>query len=457
MNKTPKRKSIVYLVVIITWLAVWEAVSLFVHNDILMAGPGGVLITLFHKCGEADFYVSIAASLLRIGLGYLTGFIVGAFFAFAAWKNHLVDIFLAPLMAFMKAAPVASFVVLFLIWWHSSVLSFAICICVVLPQIYVSTLMGLKSTDKKLLEMAQVFELSKTDRFNYILRPALSDFLEGAIRVSAAMAIKAGVAAEVIGTPDNSIGNELYMSKIYLDTKGVLAWTLVVILISMLCEKILVYAAGKYFRHEFKCRGSRNPDLADRAIEEGKKDLSGVKESREGLKLRLTGIDKAYGEKKVLENYSAEFSKGQVYTYDWPSGAGKTTLFRIIAGLEKADKGLIEPGAYRISVSFQEDRLIEDYSAVTNCLIVCGSKRKPEAENILLKLLDEEDLYRPVSKLSGGQRRRVAVARALLKDSDIALFDEPFEGLDGAARERTALAINEYGRDKILLIASHIS
>jgi len=441
-NNLVKKKAVRGIIVIIIWLAIWQIASLFVHNSILLVGPFDVIVTLFHKLCQLDFYLSIATSFVKITIGFLTGAMAGVLLAIIAWKNDFIADLLKPLMAFMKAAPVASFVVLFLIWWNSSILSVAICICLVMPQIYVSVYTGLESTDQKMLEMAQIFELSVIDRVHYIYRPQVGSYLKSALKVSAAMSWKAGVAAEVIGTPENSIGNSLYMSKIYLDTAGVLAWTLVIILVSLICEKLLLVLFEKYESHEFACAGSK-------AGKPGKRPE----------KLTLTAIKKAYGERQVLNDFSEVYLSGNIYKYDWPSGEGKTTLFRIIAGLEKSDDGVIDPLGYSLTMLFQEDRLVEEFSAVTNVSLVCGNKSKAAKERaveVLSIFLSEDELYRPCKTLSGGQKRRVAIARALLKDGDIAIFDEPFEGLDDENRTIISKIIEDFANDRIVLVASHI-
>ena len=431
------KKSTKFIFIAFIWLTIWEVVSLFVSNNILLVGPFDVVVALIVSLTKTEFYLSIFSSLLKIGVGFLIGAIVGVIFAVISYKNHMIEDFLNPLMSFFKAAPVASFVVLFLIWWHSNVLSIAICICVVLPQIYTSMLIGLKNTDKKLIEMSKVFELSTIDKINYIYRPSIYGYIESAVKVSAGMAWKAGVAAEVIGTPDNSIGTRLYMSKIMLDTAGVLAWTVVIILLSIICEKLLLVALKKYSECDLRCRG-----------------ININKDHKKVNKITLNKISKSYGDVEVIKDYSEEYNSGEKYLYDWPSGKGKSTLFKIISSIEPASNGSISPDNYTVSYVFQDDRLIEEFSAIKNVELITGDADK--AKNILLMLLKDEDLYKPVSKLSGGQRRRVAIARALAKDSDVMILDEPYEGLDIDTKRVVDTVIDEYTKNVILLIASHI-
>ena len=139
-------------------------------------------------------------------------------------------------MALLKSVPVASFVILALIWAGSANLSVLVAFLVVLPVIYVNTVAGLKSTDRKLLEMAKVFFMTPWRRIRYIYIPALVPYLKSGCQIALGMSWKSGVAAEVIGVPDHSVGEKLYMAKIYLNTADVLAWTFVIILVSALFE-----------------------------------------------------------------------------------------------------------------------------------------------------------------------------------------------------------------------------
>lgn len=424
-----------YVLIILGWLIIWEILSRAVDNSILLVGPVQVLANLTEKWQSADFWMSILMSFEKIGFGFLAGAIFGIILAVLSYKIALAEEILRFPVAFFKAAPVASFVVLFLIWYGSRFLAASICICVVFPQFYVSVLQGLRGTDKKLLEMAEVFKIHSIDKYHYIYRPGLVPYIKGAIKISTGMAWKSGVAAEVIGVPEYSIGERLYMSKVHLDTTGVLAWTLTIIVISMVTEKLLLWLYEVYVKYPFGCIGAK---------------LYCIQETDTAI--RLNNIYKSFEAIPVLENYSGTFKQGEEYLLDWKSGLGKTTLLRLIAGIEKAEAGNISVNG-KISMVFQENRLCEDYSAISNLELISGNKKT--AKNILLKVLDKKDIYKPVRELSGGQKRRVAIARACLADGNILLADEPYNGLDEENRQRVYNLMKERVADGILIIASH--
>ena len=171
--------------------------------------------------------------------------------------------------------------------------------------------------------------------------------------------------------------------------------------------------------------------------------------------IKLENICKSYDEKTVLDNIMAEFPDDSITCIMGESGAGKTTHVRIIAGLENADRGTVS-GAGVVSFDFQEDRLIPSLSAIENVAVVSrGKADKKEIRRRLEKILPKESLDKKVTELSGGMKRRVALARALEYPGKLIILDEPFTGLD----HDTKLAIIEYILDmrnkRILLVATH--
>lgn len=433
-----KRKNINWikkLIIISGWLLVWQLVSMLVGNEILLVGPVEALGSLLGMLTEGTFWQACIGSVLRISLGFFLGLVIGIFLAIFCYRYQIAEEILSPVMTLLKAVPVASFVVLFLIWWSSAYLATVISFCITLPNLYINTLEGMKSTDKKLLEMAKVFKIAKTDSFFYIYRPALKPFWDSAIALAAGMSWKSGVAAEVIGLPVNAIGEQLYMSKIYLDTAGVLAWTVVVILLSVGFERLVKGVGNVFFAWEPSCKG-----IAKRM---GSQEV-----------MELQHVSKSYYGQKVLEDISARYCHGQMYTFHSPSGSGKTTLFRLIAGLERPDSGEIHTAGQGIGYLFQEDRLCEEYSALKNVELVTGNVQ--EAEKALGNLLLKEDMDKPCKELSGGMKRRVALVRAVVAGRDILLLDEPYNGLDEVNRECVAQYISENTKESIVLMATHV-
>ena len=229
------------LAAILFALAVWQASAMLLGNSLLLVTPLTVLKRLFSLCAEADFLKSICFSFTRIALGYLLALIAGSSLSILAGRYSLAETMLWPFIAVIKSVPVASFIILCLIWLDSMNLSVFISFLMVLPIVYTNMLQGIKSTDIKLLEMAHIFRLGRMRRLKYIHLPQLKYYLISACSVSIGLSWKAGTAAEVIGIPQGSIGEKLYESKVYLSSGDLFAWTAVIVAISIAFEKLFLF------------------------------------------------------------------------------------------------------------------------------------------------------------------------------------------------------------------------
>ncbi len=240
--------------IVLFWIIVWQIAGMAIHNDILFAGPADVVRSLSALLPTADFWISTGQSFGKIVFGFFTAFLSGIALGSLAFRFPALKELLEPLVLLTKSIPVASFVILALIWVGSEHLSVFISFLVVLPMIYVNTIAGLESTDRKLLEMAQVFSLSFARRIRFIYLPALMPYLVSGCKIALGMSWKSGIAAEVIGVPSGTIGENLYMSKIYLATSDVFAWTIVIILVSALFEKLFLAFLGRISRWNERSR-----------------------------------------------------------------------------------------------------------------------------------------------------------------------------------------------------------
>ncbi len=228
------------LLAVLFWLLVWQLLSIRIGQELLLASPITVLKTLFEMVRSLDFWQTILFSSLRIILGFVLALLTGTLLAVLAYRFPLIEELISPLMRIIKAMPVASFIILALVWIKTKNLSVLISFMMVLPMIYAGVAQGLKAADEKLLQMAQVFDLGLWKKILAIYAPSVKPFFQTAVTVGLGFCWKAGIAAEVIGIPSGSIGAKLYEAKLYFMTKELLAWTVVIILISILFEKAVV-------------------------------------------------------------------------------------------------------------------------------------------------------------------------------------------------------------------------
>ena len=171
--------------------------------------------------------------------------------------------------------------------------------------------------------------------------------------------------------------------------------------------------------------------------------------------IELINVKKSFGDKHVLNNFSAIFFEGANCLMG-DSGIGKTTITNLLLGLIKAESGEIKGiQNKRINCVFQENRLIEELSAVKNMLLVCGKEKSVEAMALLCQMGLEDSTHCPVSTLSGGMKRRVAIARALINPADIYIFDEPFKGLDDTRKDSVIDIIKNRTQNAVSIFITH--
>lgn len=226
------------------WLALWQIVSLFAP-EFMFAGPIQTVQSLFAMCFTRTFWFSVAGTLIKIAAGYLLAFLLGCFLAALGYRFSWFRMLLEPAVQVMKSVPVACFIVVALIWIHSERISILTAFFVVFPVLYINVLEGLSDVDGKLLEMARLFRIPPRRKFRAIYLPALAPYLLSGCRITVGMALKAGIAGEIIGLPAHSIGEQLYLSKLYLNLDDLFAWAFVIIIISVLLEKLLICVLNK--------------------------------------------------------------------------------------------------------------------------------------------------------------------------------------------------------------------
>ena len=233
------------LLAVAFWLAVWQAAAMAIGQEVFLVSPVQALRTLVQLLPRADFWQRVGFSSGRILLGFVLGAVVSVVLAVCAARWSAADALLAPVMQLVKATPVASFIILALVWVSGKSLSILISFLMVLPVLYSAVRTGLESADPQLLEMARVFRLPLGRRVKAIWLPAVLPAFRQGCSVALGICWKSGVAAEVIGLPDGSIGDALYRAKITLSTGELFAWTFVIIVLSAAFEKLFLALLDK--------------------------------------------------------------------------------------------------------------------------------------------------------------------------------------------------------------------
>lgn len=244
-RKKRYKKAARILVSVSVWLCLWQIVYLLIGKDVLFASPLAVAKRLFELLQTADFWQKTGASLLGISAGYLLGVLAGTVLAVLTSLSEWLYTIFRPMLTVIKSTPVVSFIILALVWMEKSAVPVFISFLMVTPMVWANLSGGIRETDRNLLEMAHAYGFSKRQIVGKIYVPSVMPSLLTALTTAIGFAWKAGIAAEVISTPRHSIGAQLYNAKVYLETVDLFAWTVVVVLLSMLFEKLIVYGVGK--------------------------------------------------------------------------------------------------------------------------------------------------------------------------------------------------------------------
>ena len=219
------------------WLLVWQLASVAVGSELLLAGPVAVLVRLARLVPMPAFWTTVGFSLARIAAGFTVAFVLGLAFGLAAHRRPALAELLAPAVSFLKSVPIVCVIVLLLMWVGSARVSAIAVFLAVFPAIYFSVLEGRSSASPGLGELLRVMGVPGWRRFLANTWQQLLPYLAATCRNACGMAWKAGVAAELIGSPRGSMGERIYQAKLLLETGDLFAWTIVVVALSWACEK----------------------------------------------------------------------------------------------------------------------------------------------------------------------------------------------------------------------------
>jgi NitT/TauT family transport system permease protein len=239
------------VIAVFLWLLIWFIAAVIVNNQLKFPGPIETIRALFERviAGEG-FLLTVGTSLFRIILGLILAFVLGIALGIPAGLSKGFSNFMDPVVTVMKATPVMSFIILAMIWFRFSTVPVVICFMMCFPIIYQNSREGLLNTDKKLVQMAQLYKVHKGKVLRGIYLKSMKPYINSAMGICLGLAFKVTVAAEVLASPDYGIGSRLYDAKIYLESVEVFAWTFIILVLSYLMEQLL----GLLFRDRRKGR-----------------------------------------------------------------------------------------------------------------------------------------------------------------------------------------------------------
>lgn len=248
-----KRRPAIRLWAVLVWLLVWQVGAQILNEHLLLPTPVDVIKRLISLVGTADYWQRVLFTLWHIVFGLILGMAAGVLLGCVSALSKIVKQLLAPLMYVIKTIPVASFIILALVWLDEETLGEFISFLICLPVFYVNTLSGIESADGKLIEMTKMYRVGFVKRVRAVYLPAIAPYFGAALDVAVGLSFKSGTAAEVIAIPGGSIGEKLYRAKIYFETGDMLAWTITIVLMSALTAFLLKHAVRALtgrFHHE---------------------------------------------------------------------------------------------------------------------------------------------------------------------------------------------------------------
>ncbi len=239
------KKIIIRAGVIVLWLLLWQFASSAIGSEFLFPSPVSVAKRFSELAAQKSFWIDCMYSLGRILLGCVLGVFSGTLLgALTAFYKPMYELF-SPLLTMIKTTPVASFIILVLVWVKRNNVPVVIAFLMVVPVMWSNVAQGIKGADEKKLEMAKMFEFSRFKKLRMIYIPeAIPSFISGCT-TAIGFSWKAGIAAEVLSTPENSVGNALYYAKINLEYADLFAWTAAVIIMSFIVEKAFAGLVAK--------------------------------------------------------------------------------------------------------------------------------------------------------------------------------------------------------------------
>ena len=240
----PRFKALKTIISAVFILSVWEIAALIINDEFFLPDVLTTAESLFKILFSGVFFKVIFTALYRVGAGLVLGILLGILLATLCHKFDFLNAMFSPLISIMKATPVASIIVLLWIRMSYTEIAIFVVILMILPIIWQNVYDGYKSIDKSLIEVANVFELTRLQRFRILIMPSILSYLLPAIITSVGLAWKAEVAAEIM--TNSNIGRLIYDFKtVSYDTASIFAWTVIIVSLSIIFEKVTKYFLGR--------------------------------------------------------------------------------------------------------------------------------------------------------------------------------------------------------------------
>jgi len=235
------KKVFIKLFAMLFWLLVWEAIYRYVGREILVVSPVTAAIKLFELSKTTAFWIAVISTMLRVLEGFGLAILVGSIFAVLTSISPFLKHLFQPFLGVIRATPVASLIILALVWMATSAIPVFVVFLMVMPIVWTNLFAGLEVIDAQILEMGRIFKFGHWKTIRYIYLPSLMPYIVSALTTGLGAAWKSAIAAEVIARPPGAMGGFVHDSRIHLLTADLFAWTIAVIVLSVILEKLMVF------------------------------------------------------------------------------------------------------------------------------------------------------------------------------------------------------------------------
>jgi ABC-type nitrate/sulfonate/bicarbonate transport system ATPase subunit/ABC-type nitrate/sulfonate/bicarbonate transport system permease component len=423
-----QKKHIPGIAGVASMLIIWQIAATAYSNPAMFPGVTDLFSELWKMIINGNFYVALLFTIIRGLVGFLIAASLAGILASIALHHQAWKLFIHPWVVTIRSVPVISLVLIALIWLAPPNLPAFIAFFTMFPILYQHILSGLEHTDPKLVEMAKVFRKNAIERLFHIFWPSARKHIYAGASTALGFGWRAVIIGEVLASPVFGIGTSMKKAQAYINMPELLAWTLIAVIISFGFEHLIQGMAGKNIKSKV------------RVTEKRTEKFSHLRETEiisiENLKLK-------FNDKTIFNNFSFTFAKNRLYLLKSASGKGKTTLLKLLAGIQKPDSGTINRDNKAIvSFAFQDYRLLPWLNLYENIAFVqphYPEINKQEHEKIMqiISMMELSDnLNQLPAELSGGQQQRAVLARALSVNCHLLLLDEPLNGLEKELKQK---------------------
>ncbi len=447
---TQKNKNrIISLVSVLVFLLIWEIAAGIINSPVVLPHFRLVFEQFFLQLGTPLFWHSLGGTFGRVLLAFAVSLFTGTILGFASGLSPDFRAFLKFPLSLIKATPVVALVMVMLFWFPSENLPVICAFLMTLPVITESVSKAIQNSDKKLTEMAEVFDFSFSSKIFYLYFPQIRPYLKGTSKTVFALCWKVVAAGEILSLPRNALGTLIQDNRILLEPASVFSLVIALILVCLLSEKAIflffkVMGVARNRLRRFRAGSFAAPASAS---EPAVSDSPSVCQTAPApdAKISIQNLSFSYKNdsdgtgQEIFKDLSLEFQSGKITSISGANGRGKTTLLKILSGL-------IPPSEYsgtvicpKVSFIFQEDRLIPGITVLQNIVLPLFSRMThKEAYRKAFGFLEKSGLqdkaFAYPETLSGGEKQKIQAARAFAFENPVLLIDEGTSSLDENSR-----------------------